>query len=165
MGCEPSREPQPGSCSSPERGQHRANKFGLSWCWTDGSSGWFIPAPRWLGAAVCGGSTGASPEGIGALQAPLVLRDIGIQQGQEPGAGQSLALSPRDALLCLCLASVECCVGLGRAWGFVCCSEIMFCLIHSSSLAWFLSIFSKFYKIKFCFFTRTLPSIAFVQQE
>ncbi|XP_038015498.1 uncharacterized protein LOC119710483 isoform X2 [Motacilla alba alba] len=47
----------------------------------------------------------------------------------------------------------------GDGLGFVCHLEIMFYLIHSSSLARFLSIFSNFYKIKFSFFTRTLPSI------
>lgn len=34
--------------------------------------------------------------------------------------------------------------------------EIVFYLIYSSSLACFLNIFSNFYKIKLCFFTKIL---------
>lgn len=92
-----------------------------------------------------------------------VLRDTG-RCPQAPGTAPASSRTVPGSEL-PCFVSWDCWVRLGRGRGFVCCLEIMFYFIHSSSLACFLSIFSNFYRIKFCFFTRTLPSVAFVQPK
>lgn len=94
-----------------------------------------------------------TPEEIRALQPPLVLREMwmyhpSLQQGQpSPVAGWCLVRSQGTGYS-LFLP--------GRGWGSVCCLEIVFYLIYSSSLACFLSVFSNFYKIKLCFFIKML---------
>lgn len=96
----------------------------------------------------CSGISGGTPR----LQQGLAL----------PAAGRSLALSPGGALLGSALGVLyRTAEGMGLCLLFgdnvLPYSQLLTCLVFK--------YFLQLLQIKFCFFTRTLPSIAFVQQK
>lgn len=71
-----------------------------------------------------------------------------------PSSRRCLHVSERHKSSAQAQAALGSCFGhvvleLGKGWFFVCSLEVVCYLIYSSLFAWFLDIFSNFYKIKF----------------
>lgn len=106
---EPSRELRPGSRSSPARGRRCAHTCGLWWRWI---CLWMLsPSSLVFRGRHQQGlwwQRGGSPEGIRALQAPLVLRGIGMYPQAPAGTApaSSRTVPGSELLCCVCALGV-----------------------------------------------------------